>query len=38
MPITYLIAPTGRTVGYILGAADWLSKEGGQLLGYFATT
>lgn len=27
MPITYVIAPDGRTIGYLAGAADWDSAD-----------
>jgi thiol-disulfide isomerase/thioredoxin len=32
MPITYLIARSGRIVGYTLGAADWTSSEADALI------
>jgi hypothetical protein len=38
MPITYLIDASGRIVGYVLGAADWLSEDAQRLLAYFAST
>ncbi len=36
MPMTYLIAPSGRIAGYIAGTADWLAPEGQALLAYYA--
>lgn len=32
MPITYIVAPDGRTVGYLNGAADWDSTEATKFL------
>lgn len=37
MPVTYLITPSGRVAGYILGIADWMSADGQRLLSYYAT-
>jgi thiol-disulfide isomerase/thioredoxin len=34
MPITYLIAASGRVVGYMPGAADWMSDEASQVIEY----
>jgi thiol-disulfide isomerase/thioredoxin len=34
MPITYLIASSGRIVGYILGAVDWTEPAAGVLVEY----
>jgi thiol-disulfide isomerase/thioredoxin len=34
MPITYLIAASGRVVGYMPGAADWTSEPAGRLIEY----
>lgn len=36
MPVTYLITPSGRIAGYILGVADWLSADAQKLLAYYA--
>lgn len=34
MPITYLIAASGRIVGYMPGAADWTSEAASRLIEY----
>lgn len=34
MPMTYLIAGSGRVVGYMPGAADWTSEGAQELLDY----
>ncbi len=34
MPITYLIAGSGRIVGYMPGAADWTSEAASRLIQY----
>jgi thiol-disulfide isomerase/thioredoxin len=34
MPITYLIASSGRIVGYMPGAADWTEPAAGALVEY----
>lgn len=34
MPITYLIASSGRIVGYMPGAADWTEPAAGVLIEY----
>ncbi len=34
MPITYLITASGRVVGYMPGAADWMSASAGELIEY----
>lgn len=36
MPITYLITPSGRVAGFILGVADWLTGDAQKLLDYYA--
>ncbi|ENN84711.1 thiol:disulfide interchange protein [Rhizobium freirei PRF 81] len=36
MPATYLVTPSGRIAGYILGVADWLSADARSLLRYYA--
>jgi thiol-disulfide isomerase/thioredoxin len=36
MPATYLITPSGRVAGYILGVADWLTDDAKKLLKYYA--
>lgn len=36
MPVTYLITPSGRVAGYILGVADWLADDARKLLAYYA--
>jgi thiol-disulfide isomerase/thioredoxin len=38
MPMTYLIAPTGRIAGDILGATDWLAPDAQSLLEYYSRT
>ncbi len=38
MPMSYLIDPEGRTCGYMIGAADWDSREARALLNYYATS
>lgn len=38
MPMSYLIDPKGRICGYMIGAADWDSREGRALLNYYATS
>jgi thiol-disulfide isomerase/thioredoxin len=35
MPVTYLITPSGRVAGYILGVADWLAEDAQKLLAYY---
>lgn len=35
MPITYLVGTSGRVEGYIMGAPDWLSPAGAQLLQFY---
>ncbi|MDF0520831.1 TlpA disulfide reductase family protein [Bradyrhizobium yuanmingense] len=35
MPITYLVGTSGRIEGYIMGAPDWLSPAGAQLLQFY---
>ena len=37
MPVTYLITPSGRLAGYILGVVDWLTDDAQKLLEYYAT-
>ncbi len=34
MPITYLITASGRVVGYMSGAADWMSQSASELIEY----
>jgi thiol-disulfide isomerase/thioredoxin len=34
MPITYLITASGRVVGYMPGAADWMSQSASELIEY----
>ena len=34
MPITYLIAASGRGVGYMPGAADWMSGPANEVIEY----
>lgn len=34
MPITYLITSSGRVVGYMPGAADWMSLSASELIEY----
>jgi hypothetical protein len=34
MPITYLITASGRVVGYMPGAADWMSDEASEVIDY----
>ena len=34
MPITYLISASGRVVGYMPGAADWMSGSARELIEY----
>jgi thiol-disulfide isomerase/thioredoxin len=34
MPITYLITASGRVVGYMPGAADWMSEEASEVIDY----
>lgn len=34
MPITYLIASSGRVVGYMPGAADWTARSARDLIAY----
>lgn len=36
MPVTYLVTPSGRVAGYILGVADWLTVDAQNLLAYYA--
>lgn len=38
MPMTYLVSPSGQIVGYLSGAADWLSDEARQLLSYYSSS
>jgi thiol-disulfide isomerase/thioredoxin len=38
MPITYLIASSGRIVGYMPGAADWSSAAANSLIEYLQNT
>jgi len=37
MPLTYLVTPSGRIAGYMAGVADWLAKDGQELLAYYAS-
>lgn len=36
MPITFVVAPPGRIVGYIAGSADWTSQAGVSLIDFYA--
>ena len=38
MPITYLIARSGRIIGYVPGAADWTSPEADALISLLYNT
>jgi thiol-disulfide isomerase/thioredoxin len=38
MPITFLIAGSGRIVGYMPGAADWTEPAADALIAYLRTT
>lgn len=38
MPITYLIARSGRIIGYMPGAADWTSPEADALISFLHNT
>jgi peroxiredoxin len=35
LPITYVIDPDGRVIGYLAGAADWDAPEASKFLRYF---
>jgi thiol-disulfide isomerase/thioredoxin len=35
MPVTYLVTPSGRVAGYILGVANWLADDAQNLLEYY---
>ena len=35
MPITYLVGTSNRVEGYIIGAAEWLSQSGAELLAFY---
>jgi len=34
MPITYAVAASGQIIGYMPGAADWMSEQGTRLIDY----
>lgn len=36
MPISYVIDPRGRVVGYITGEVDWTSPDGAALLRHYS--
>jgi thiol-disulfide isomerase/thioredoxin len=38
MPITYVIAPSGKIVGYVAGAADWTSAAASALVESLRTS
>jgi thiol-disulfide isomerase/thioredoxin len=38
IPAAYLITPSGRVAGYILGVADWLAEDAQKLLAYYSSS